>query len=200
MLKKGIFGGTFDPIHNGHLNIAYEALYALNLDKIYFMPTGNPPHKNVQGVTSPSLRYEMVKTAIRDEKYFDVCDYEINKENKSYTYETVAYFKKKETETLWYFITGADCLFNLEKWKNIREIFRNCKLVVFERKGYNKKEMLEQKKYIESRYNTDIILIKAPILEISSTDIRKSIKLGKNINFLIPQGVYNTILNLKLYK
>lgn len=200
MLKKGIFGGTFDPIHNGHLNIAYEALYALKLDKVYFMPTGKPPHKNVQGVTSSILRYEMVKMAIRSEEKFEVCDYEINKKNESYTYETVFYFKKKEKETEWYFITGADCLFTLEQWKNIKSIFTNCKLVVFERKGYNKKEILEQKRYIENKYNTDIILLKAPVLEISSTDIRESIKSGKKVDFLMPTGVYNTILNFKLYK
>lgn len=200
MMKKGIFGGTFDPIHNGHLNIAYETLYDLNLDKLYFIPTGNPPHKSLNNITSAYLRYELVKMAIRDEEAFEVCDYEINKKKKSYTYETVKYFKEKENSTEWYFITGADCLFDLDKWKNTEEIFKNCNLVVFPRRGYNEKDIIKQKKYIEKKYNTKIKILKAPLLEISSTELRKRLKDNKRVDYLMPKGVYNTIKALNLYK
>ncbi|CAM2844451.1 nicotinate-nucleotide adenylyltransferase [Hathewaya histolytica] len=200
MLKKGIFGGTFDPIHNGHLNIAYEALHRLKMDEIYFVPTGNPPHKNLGNITSANLRYEMVKIAIRDEKAFKVSNYEIKKTNRGYTYETLEYFNNKEKNTIWYFIVGADCLFNIEDWKNTYDIFNKCILVVFGRKGYNEKELLEQKKHIEDKYNTSIIFINTPLLEISSTEIRNKINENIRVDFLMPKGVYNTIVNFNLYK
>lgn len=200
MIRKGIFGGTFDPIHNGHLNIAYEALYCLNLDEIYFMPTGNPPHKSKKCITSANLRYEMVKMAIRNESRFCVCDYEIKKDTMSYTFETTSYFKNKERNTEWYFITGADCLASLDKWRNIKGIFENCNLVVFNRKGYNNNEILSKKKYIEDKYDTIIYVLEAPTLEISSTELRNKINEGKRVDYLIPHSVYNTILALNLYK
>lgn len=200
MIKKAIFGGTFDPIHNGHLYIAYEALDKLGLDKIIFMPSGNPPHKLGKVITDGFLRYEMVKMAIREEKRFDISDYEIRKSNLSYTYETLKYFNSVEPNTVWYFLTGADCLMDIDSWKNSGDIFRLCKFVVFNRPGYSMENIQEQKIKVEKRYSTEILFLDVPLLDISSTNIRNSVIEGKNISYLLPESVYNTIKQLNLYK
>ena len=124
MIKKGIFGGTFDPIHNGHLHIAYAALDTLNLDKIVFVPAGSPPLREDKKISDAFLRYELVKLAVRKEAKFEVSSYEINKKGISYTCETIQHFKEIEKETKWYFIAGVDCLMELEKWKNVQTIMR----------------------------------------------------------------------------
>jgi nicotinate-nucleotide adenylyltransferase len=200
MIKKGIFGGTFDPIHNGHLSIAYEALNYLELDKILFMPSGNPPHKLKRDKADSSIRYELIEMAIRSEKHFEVSSFEIQRSELSYTYKTVEYFKMLEPETLWYFITGVDCLMELDTWKNPARIFNCCKLVVFNRPGFNMKDILREKEKNEDVYGKEIIFIDLPLLDISSREIKKKIKEGKRADYLMPQGVYNTIIELGLYK
>ncbi|AKA72105.1 nicotinate-nucleotide adenylyltransferase [Clostridium scatologenes] len=200
MMKKAIFGGTFDPIHNGHLHIAYEALYKLNLDKIIFMPSGNPPHKSNKNITEAFLRYEMVKTAIRNEDNFDVSDYEINRDDLSYTYQTLEYFTNLEKETKWYFITGVDCLMDIENWKNAEEILNLCTFVVFNRTGYSIESVLKKKISIEKKCNNKIVFLDIPLLEISSTNIRKHIKEGRKVGHLMPESVCYIIEQLKLYK
>lgn len=199
MIKKGIFGGTFDPIHNGHLYIASEALYRLGLDKVIFMPSGNPPHKSNKEITDGSIRYELVKMAIRDKSFFEVSDYEIRKKGLSFTYETMEYLKKNEYNVKLFFITGADCLMDLDLWKNVDRILNACTLVVFGRPGYNKNELLEQKKKIEDRYGKEIIFMDLLLLDISSSNIREDIRNGKVIDYFLPQGVYNSIVELGLY-
>lgn len=200
MIKKAIFGGTFDPIHNGHLHIAYEALYKLQLNKIIFMPSGTPPHKLEKNITSSLLRHEMVKMATRGERCFDVSDYEINKSNLSYTYQTLEYFNNLEKDTEWYFLTGVDCLMDIEGWKNTDKIFQLCKLIVFNRPGYNMENIEEQKNKVEKKYCNKIEFLDIPLLDISSTNIRNNIIEGKSVSYLLPESVYNIIEELNLYK
>ncbi|SKA75430.1 nicotinate-nucleotide adenylyltransferase [Clostridium sp. USBA 49] len=199
MIKKGIFGGTFDPIHNGHLYIAHEAINILKLDYIIFMPSGNPPHKTDKKKTDANIRYELVNMAIKNEKKFILSDFEIKNKGLSYTYKTVEYFKRLEPETIWYFITGVDCLMDINKWKNVDKILENCKLVVFNRIGYNKENILKQKEKIEKIYKKEIIFLDIPLFNVSSTQIKNMIKEGKDVSFLLPTNVYNTILKLNLY-
>lgn len=199
MKKQAIFGGTFDPIHNGHLHIAYEALYKLNLDKIIFIPSGSPPHKSNKKITDAHIRYEMVQMAIREEKKFELSDYEMKKSGLSYTYETLEYFKAKFPKVKWYFLTGVDCLMELDGWKKIDRIMDICEFVVFNRPGFNKLDILEQKKRVEEKYNKKIIFLDIPLLDISSTDVRRLIKEKKNVRYFLTEGVYNTIKELKLY-
>ena len=200
MNRKAIFGGTFDPIHNGHLHIAYEALNFLNLDQIIFMPSGNPPHKLKVDKTDAFIRCELIKMAVRGESFFQVSDYEINRKEINYTYKTLEYFISLEPDTDWYFITGVDCLMELDSWKNVDRILNGCKLVVFNRPGYEKDEILKQKLKIEKIYNKEIIFMDLPLLDISSSIIKKKIKNGDNVSYLMPNGVYNTVLELGLYK
>lgn len=200
MIRKGIFGGTFDPIHNGHLYIAQEALHQLGLDKVIFMPSGNPPHKTNKEITDGSIRYELVKMAIRQNNCFEVSDYEIRKKGLSFTYQTMEHFHNIDKNVSWYFITGADCLMDLEGWKNVDRILNSCVLVVFGRPGYNKDKLLEQKEKIEAKYNKEIIYLDLLLLDISSSSIRKSIRDEKRVDYFLPHGVYNSIMELGLYR
>ena len=149
-MKVGIIGGTFDPIHNAHLYIAYEAKEQLNLDKVIFMPAGIQPLKIDKKITSSKYRYEMVKEAIKCYEMFEVSDYEINKGGLSYTYETLEYFKNsyKNEDIELFFITGADCLMNIEKWKEVKKILSLSNMVVFMRGGADREKLLLQKDYI----------------------------------------------------
>ncbi|MBS6005476.1 MAG: nicotinate-nucleotide adenylyltransferase [Clostridium baratii] len=197
MKKYGIMGGTFDPIHNAHLYIAYEAKELLGLDKVIFIPNGSPPHKDNKNITGASLRYRMVLEAIKDFEDFEVSKYEIEKKELSYTYKTLEHFKEDDVEL--YFITGADCLFDLDKWKNVSEIFSLCKFVVFTRPGFKEEDLIEEKKRAEKKYNGEIIFLNILDLEISSTDIRKRISEGKRIDFFVPKRVINLIEKENIY-
>ena len=197
MKKYGIIGGTFDPIHNAHLYIAYEAKELLGLDKIIFIPNGSPPHKDNKNITGASLRYRMVLEAIKDFEDFEVSKYEIEKKELSYTYKTLEHFKEDDVEL--YFITGADCLVDLDKWKNVSEIFSLCKFVVFTRPGFKEEDLIEEKEKAEKKYNGEIIFLNILDLEISSTDIRKRISEGKRIDFFVPKRVINLIEKENIY-
>jgi len=197
MERLGIIGGTFDPIHLAHLYIAQEAKETLKLDKIIFMPAGSQPLKIDKEVTEASLRFSMVKEAIEGRDGFEVSDYEIKKEGMSYTFETLEHFSKRDREI--YFIVGADCLINLEKWKGIESIFQLCKLVVFNRPGYKHESLLKQKDYLEEKYSGEIIILNLEELDISSTDIREAINLGEDISRLIPKKVIEVIKKKNIY-
>lgn len=203
MKRYGIIGGTFDPIHYAHLYIAYEAKEQLNLDKVIFMPARKQPLKANNIVTDSKLRYDMVKAAIEPFNEFSVSNYEIEKEGLSFTYETLEHFKAEsdannEKKEL-FFITGADCLFSLEKWKQVSKIFSLSNLVVFSRGGIDKKEMIKKKEEIEEKYDGRIIILDLKQLEISSTEIREKVKANKRIDFFVPSKVMDIIYDKGLY-
>jgi nicotinate-nucleotide adenylyltransferase len=194
MTKKAIFGGTFDPIHVAHLHVAHKAKEDLGLETVIFMPSANPPHKQGKKVTDPYLRYEMVKMAIRGEPGFQISDYELNSTGLSYTYKTLQYFNEVEPDTDWHFIAGLDSLADVHKWQHTDEIFELCHFVVYNRTGYDFKDMKENKYFKKS------VLVEMPILDISSTKIREDIGSGKDVGSLLPEAVDNIIRELKLYR
>lgn len=198
MKRVGIIGGTFNPIHLAHLYIAYESKDQLNLDKVIFIPVGSPPHKDNRGVLRASLRYLMVEKAIDSYDGFEISDYEIQKTGYSYTYETLEEFKNEDCEL--FFIVGADCLMDIEKWKCPDRILKLCTLVVFTRSGYNNIELQSQKKNIEKKYNTNIQFLDIIDLEISSSMIRERIKDDKRVDFFLPKDVLDFIIKKGLYK
>lgn len=198
MKRYGIMGGTFNPIHLAHLYIAYEAKEQLNLDKVIFIPTGNPPHKKDKHIISGHLRYEMVEKAIEDYKGFTISDYEISKEGYSYTYETLNHFKEDDVEL--FFIAGGDSLDYVDKWRNTEEILSNCTFVVFNRGNFDKDAIREKKTYLEVKYNANIVVLDNINMDISSSVIRDRIKEGKRVEFFIPSKVLEYIQSNDLYK
>lgn len=200
MKRYGIIGGTFDPIHNAHLYIAYEAKEQLGLEEVIFMPAGKQPLKTEKKVTPANLRYEMVKEAIKPFKEFSISDYEIKKEGLSYTYKTLEHFKKNNSDAELFFITGADCLINIDKWKEVSKIFNICTFVVFARGGIDTESLEMHKKRVEEKYGGKIVVLKFKELEISSTDIRERVKSGKKVDFFIPERVNKLIEENNLYR
>jgi nicotinate-nucleotide adenylyltransferase len=202
--KIGIMGGTFNPIHYGHLVTAEEALKQFNLDKVIFIPTGTPPHKISGILANAEDRYLMTVIATASNKDFFVSRIEIDRKGKSYTKDTLQELKRifGENSTL-YFITGADAILEILTWKNTDEIINLCKFIAATRPGYDiaKIEDLKKKLFKNIKdYEDHIFLMEIPALAISSTDIRERIRSGRPINYLLPEGVCNYLLKHELYK
>ncbi|MDO5780151.1 MAG: nicotinate-nucleotide adenylyltransferase [Clostridium sp.] len=200
MKRYGMMGGTFNPIHLAHLYIAYEAKETLNLDKVIFMVAGNPPHKKESSVIDSNYRYDMVKMAIKDYPGFEISDYEIKKQGYSYTYETLKYLKGDEGDVEVFFIAGADSLMDIEKWKNPELVLSNCTFVAFNRGEYNKETLEVQKKKLQDKYNSNIILLDISNLDISSSMIRERIINGKRVDFFMHEKVMKYIEQNNLYR
>lgn len=199
-MRKGIYGGTFDPIHNGHIALATTAVEKLQLSKVIFVPTGNPPHKEGRNVTDATLRLQLTKLAISNYSKFEVSDFEVNEKNYSYTYKTLEHFKAMEEDTEWFFLSGMDCLFDLEKWKYPERVLGAAKFVAISREGYNEEDIINRKNYLEGRYGYPIEILPMELSSISSSFIRNLAKLGKNYSDFLPKKVYNRIVELSLYK
>ena len=200
MKKYGIMGGTFNPIHLAHLYIAYEAKEQLNLDKVIFIPAGNPPHKKNNGIIDAEYRYNMVKKAIYGYEDFIISDYEVNKNGYSYTYETLKYLKNKYYDTEIFFISGGDSLMDIEKWREPEQVLKNCTFVAFNRGVYTKEILSEQKKKLEDKYKCKITLLDVVDIDISSSIIRKRIQDGKRVDFFLSKEVKDYIEENALYK
>ena len=202
--KIGLMGGTFNPIHYGHMVTAEEALKQFKLDKVIFIPTGTPPHKTSGILANSEDRYLMTVIATASNQDFLVSRLEIDRKGKSYTIDTLRQLKEifGDLATL-YFITGADAILEILTWKNNEEIVTLCKFIAATRPGYDikriedlKRELFEDSKDASNR----IFLMEIPALAISSTDIRRRIKEKRPINYLLPEGVCNYLLKHELYK
>lgn len=203
-LKIGIMGGTFNPVHHGHLVAAGEALYQFKLDKVIFIPSGDPPHKNFSEETIAEHRYLMTVIATSANKNFFVSRIEIDRKGKSYTIDTIRELKKMYGEnTGLYFITGADAILEILTWKKTEEIMQLCSFIAATRPGYNISRIQELKEMLFKKTKNNIekiFVMEVPALAISSTDIRKRVKEGRPIDYLVPEGVSNYILKHGLYR
>ena len=197
--KIGILGGTLDPIHNGHLIMAEYAKKQLNLDKVIFMPTGNPPHKNINNITDSKIRSSMVKIAIENIDYLEYSDFEIQRQGIIYTSDTLELFIKENPEAEIYFIMGADSLLAIETWHEPAKLFRLCKVIVGDRDNSNDL-VFRQILYLKNKYNASIFYLNMPLVDISSTYIKECIRNKKSIQHMVPKKVEEYILKNKLYK
>lgn len=197
-MKIGILGGTFNPVHNGHMYMAYESIDRLNLDKVYFLPNYIPPHKLSKDRDFKDS-IDMIKLVINDNDKFYLSCYEIEKKEISYTYETVQHFREIYPDDDLYFLIGEDSYIEFSTWKRPEIILDCVTLVIFERKFYNDDKRKKAHKFIKSFGKKEIIL-DSLTLEISSRDIRKRVKNGKNISFLVPEPVNRYIIDNELYK
>ena len=197
-------GGTFNPIHHGHLVTAEEALRQFKLDKVIFIPTGIPPHKTLGILADAEDRYLMTVIATASNPDFLVSRVEIDRKGKSFTIETLKHLKSifMDKATL-YFITGADAILEILTWKSSEKIIGLCKFIAATRPGYDIKRIEELKKELFGTLEDsagNIFVMEIPALAISSTDIRKRIKQKKPISYLLPEGVSNYLLKHELYK
>lgn len=200
-MKIGIMGGTFDPIHSGHLMLGRFARDLFTLDEIWFMPNGTPPHKLNESIESRTKhRVEMVKRAISNEKDFVLQLYEVENHEVNYSYLTMEHFREIYPEHEFYFIIGADSLFNIEQWKCPERLLKTCVILAAYRDGKNKKEMDEQIAYLNEKFGADICLLNTPNVEISSSEIREKLKLHEDVTDMMPTGVYEYILQNQLYE
>ncbi|MFC6322219.1 nicotinate-nucleotide adenylyltransferase [Companilactobacillus baiquanensis] len=185
----GILGGTFNPIHLGHLVIADQVSEQLCLNKILFLPDKIPPHRGVekQEPINSDDRIEMVKLAIEDNIHFDLDLTDVNRGGVSYTYDTIKLLKQYNPDTEYYFIIGGDMVENLSKWAHIDELVNMVHFVGVCRKGFEKK----------SKY--PILWVNTPELEISSSMIRQHVKKGQSIKYLVPKKVEEYIKDRRLY-
>lgn len=200
-MKVGIIGGSFDPIHLGHLAMAEYLRELKNLDKIVFIPTGKAPHKTYESLAGQRL--EMVKLAIEDNKYFSFCQIEVLKDTTSYTAETLEALKEKWPEAEFNFIIGTDNLFSIESWYKIEELGKLTNILVSNRiykDGISIEEIMDKSRYLENKYNMKIDIVNSPVFEISSSDIRQRIKNGKSIKYLLTKKVEDYIRDHGLYK
>ena len=198
--RIGVMGGTFDPIHYGHLVAAEVARAEFNLEKVIFIPAGRPPHKQLQNITDPEHRFLMTVLATSSNPSFEVSRIEVDKNELTYTFDTVKDLKRIYGEDSdIYFITGADAVLELLTWHKIQELLTLCKFIAVTRPGFDKRDLEQKIGEISSKYNGEIICIEVPLLAISSTNIRERFKNGKTIKYLLPEAVEEYIRKNELY-
>jgi nicotinate-nucleotide adenylyltransferase len=199
MKKVGIMGGTFNPIHYGHLFLAENALEQMRLDKILFMPSKNPPHKNKQDLVSDMQRADMVRLAIKENPNFELSTLEYERDGTTYTVDTLTLLTKEHPDTEYYFIVGADSLFMMQDWKNPQMIFQLSTVLVTGRDHINKDQLDRQQKFLEITYGARILSFDMPAIGISSAEIRKRITENKTIRYYVPTEVMEYIKENRLY-
>lgn len=202
MYELAIYGGTFDPVHNGHVRAAKAFFDAVKPDKLLIIPTLIPPHKQARNGDSPALRLKMLELAFKDDPYYNgrltVSDYELNAPPPSYTVNTLRHFKTADNRIT--FLVGTDMFLTLEKWKDPEEIFSMTRIAFMRRENINKeiKALIDEKLNIyRNKYNADILVLNEEPIEISSSDIRNGTdELRKKY---LPSAVYDFIKENNIY-
>jgi len=215
--KLGILGGTFNPIHYGHLAAAEEVRVRLHLDRVLFIPSFIPPHKQEEDVPSAAHRLEMVRLATAGNVSFEPSDSEIKRGGRSYTIDTIEALRQAYPAGELYFITGADSFLDIQAWKHWERLLTSCTFVVLSRPGYRFSDLLkinfmrpaekqftklDQGELTEAVVRSGaftVYLEMIPLYDISSTDIRKRVKEGRSIKYLLPEAVETYIIKNKLY-
>lgn len=188
MKKVCIFGGTFNPPHIGHLIMANEVYHALDFDELRFMPNATPPHKEAKELASGNQRIQMLERAVEPFPYFQVESFEIERGGVSYTFDTIKELKMREPDTQFSFLIGADMIAYLENWHRIDELVNEIQLIGVRRPGYD-----DQSPY-------PVLMIDAPLIDLSSTMLRHRFKEGKNVSMLVPESVQTYIRQERLYE
>ena len=198
-MKIGIMGGTFDPIHLGHLATAEAVRENFSLDEILFIPAARPPHKLGKKVSDEKHRLAMTILATQSNKFFRVSDMELKRTGLSYTLDTMNELQKKfGVSAKLFFIIGADSLADLNKWHAAKELVEKCHFIATTRPGADA-NFSAVKKFFGEAATKHIHRVTTPGLEISSTDIREKIRLGRSIKYLVPEADEEYILREKIY-
>ncbi|MDP8926615.1 MAG: nicotinate-nucleotide adenylyltransferase [Actinomycetota bacterium] len=198
MSRVGIFGGTFDPIHQGHMVIAEQVAEVLGLARVIFVPSGVPPHKPASSIKAGTEdRLRMVEAAIRGNNKFLVDSVEIESRKAMYSVETVPLIKERHEGDEWFFVSGADEVSNLLYWKEPDKLLEEAAMVAATRPGYDISNLEHLKEELE---NFDkIVPVECTRVDISATSIRRRLVEGRGIRYLVPDGVYEVIHERGLY-
>lgn len=200
MAKIGILGGTFDPIHNGHLRIGTGAYQEFGLDLVWFMPSGIPPHKRDHKITEGEIRQDMIKLAIADAPYFLCSDFEMRRKGNTYTAQTLTLLKSTYREHEFYFVIGADSLYQIERWYQPELVMEQAVILVAGRTyPSGSRSFEEQIRYLTERYQAHIYPLSIPELNISSKEIRTAVAEGRSIRRYVPESVADYIFHQGLY-
>ena len=197
-MRIGLYGGTFDPIHTGHLIVIENAINYMNLDKVIILPSSNPPHKKHKKKTATNIRVEMVAEAIKDNDRIILSTYESTDQTVRYTHETIRYFKKYFPEDEIFYILGEDSFLTINTWRNYEDILDE-NIIVFTRSNIDSDSELVKKVEIIKKDNPNIFLINNLNINISSTLIRGLVKDEKSIKYLVSDGVKYIIEKRGLY-
>lgn len=198
-MKIGIMGGTFNPIHNGHLLIAENAYHQYGLDQIVFLPAGIPPHKQHMGILDKDHRCAMIDLAIENIPYFRLDRREVDAAQISYTYLTLTQLKEENPEDEFFFIMGADSLAYFDKWKNPKIILNKATVLAAVRDEFDTGALKQEIKRITDKLGGNIGFITTPEFDVSSQNIRNRVACGQSIRFLVPDKVRDYILYHNLY-
>lgn len=198
--RIGICGGTFDPIHFGHLKMAALSKEKFSLDRIVFIPTGTPPHKQSSEVTHGEKRFQMLQLAVDSIPGFEASRIEIDRVGFTYTVDTLMELKRVfGSETELFFIVGADVVKDLLTWKNWKTVFTLCHFIAVLRPGFEVSNFEETVKQLKNHYGVEISELEAPLIPISSSLIREKVAQGQPIGEYVPERVERYILDHELY-
>ncbi len=197
MIKTGIFGGSFNPVHNGHIHLAESVKKQLNLDKVIMIPANISPNKNCDDYADGNDRLEMCRLASENIEWLEVSNWELMQNSISYTYNTIMHFRKNYPHYSLYLMTGSDMFLSFDKWYRYREILENVTLAVVSRDNEDTEKLYEMQKEL-SRYGNTVI-VNTPVLEISSSQIRKSIDNPEFCSCYLNEKVVQYIIQKKLY-
>ena len=189
----GIFGGAFNPPHMGHLIVAEAVGEQLHLDKVIFVVSADPPHRRDVGRATAEARFTMTKLAVRGNTRFDLSDMEIQRPGKSYTVDTVLGFEALHPRARLFLLIGSDNLAEFHTWRSPREIIARCELVAFTRPGFPMDG-------IKNEFVRSAQVLTAPIVGISASDIRRRVKTGRSIRYMVPEAVEDYIVKKGLYR
>ncbi len=195
----GLMGGTFNPIHYGHLVTAEAARDAFHLDRVIFIPSGQPPHKPPAVLASAEHRYLMTFLAIAPNRHFELSRVEIDRLGPSYTSETLSFFHHQDPHIDWYFISGADAILEIASWHYPEDIFRFAHMIAASRPGYSLSRLQALSKDLSAEQIARIHQLEVPALAISSSQVRERLRRGLSIKYLLPEAVEQYIDKNGLY-
>ena len=198
--KIGIFGGTFNPVHYGHLLIAENACDQFELDHVIFLPTGHTPHKAFMGEKMSIHRCHMVEAAIADNPKFSISYREIESTGVNYTYVTLARFHNDYPDCELYFILGADSLFDFDSWRHPEEICKYANILAAVRGNLNAGEVDRQIVYLKEKYHSGFYRLNTPNFSVSSRELRERIMRGTTIRYMLPPQAEQYIRDHALYR
>jgi nicotinate-nucleotide adenylyltransferase len=198
-MRIGIFGGTFDPVHNGHLLLAEQCREQASLDEVWLIPAGAPPHKETTGITPGKLRREMLEFAIAGNPAFVIKDLELNREGPSYTIETLRQLKESHPEDEFFLIIGADSVRDFHTWREPASILEQAHLIGVNRPNISLPDLSELKARLGESIITKILWVTMPGIDLSSTDIRQRVQGNKSVRYMTPRAVEVYIHNNRLY-